>query len=75
MFTTNTHFGWGRFSDTLRKRWNSFSLACYVNRCKEAVAPDTIFSNTPAHNSGTKAAQLFAEGTSLFCGYIRHQNR
>jgi hypothetical protein len=60
-----TQYARGRVSDTLRQHWKSRFPACNVRRRNEAVATDTIFSNTPAVDSGVKAAQLFIGLTSL----------
>jgi hypothetical protein len=62
---STTQYARGRVSDTLRQHWKSRFPACNVRRCNEAVATDTIFSNTPAVDSGVKAAQLFIGRKSL----------
>jgi hypothetical protein len=59
-----TQYARGRVSDTLRQHWKSRFPACNVRRRNEAFATDTIFSDTPAVDSGVKAAQLFI-GRSL----------
>jgi hypothetical protein len=51
---------------TLRQQWKSHFPACNVCRPNEAVAStDTIFSDTPAVDSGVKSVQLFIERSSL----------
>jgi hypothetical protein len=60
-----TQYARGRVSDTLRQHWKSRFPACNVRRCNEAVATDTIFSDTPAVDSGVKSAQLFIGRSSL----------
>jgi hypothetical protein len=60
-----TQYARGRVSDTLRQHWKSRFPACNVRRRNEAVATDTIFSDTPAVDSGVQAAQLFVGRTSL----------
>ncbi|MFA9289401.1 MAG: reverse transcriptase domain-containing protein, partial [Weeksellaceae bacterium] len=59
-FDVTTQFARGRVTDTrLKQHWRSRFPACNVQRRNEPVATDTIFSNTPAVDSGVKAAQLF----------------
>jgi hypothetical protein len=53
----------GCMSNTIRQHWKSRFPACNVRRRNEAVATDTVFSDTPA--SGVKAAQIFIGRTSL----------
>ena len=56
---TTTQYARGRVSDNIRQHWKSRFTACNVRRRNEAVATDTVFSDTPAVDSGVKAAQLF----------------
>jgi hypothetical protein len=60
-----TQYARGRVSDTIRQHWKSRFPACNVRRRNEAVATDTVFSDTPAVDNGAKAAQLFIGRTSL----------
>jgi Reverse transcriptase (RNA-dependent DNA polymerase) len=60
-----TQYARGRVSDTIRQHWKSRFPACNVHRRNEAVATDTVFSDTPAVDSGVKAAQIFIGRTSL----------
>jgi hypothetical protein len=64
-----TQYARGRVSDTLRQHWKSRFPACNVRRRNEAVVTDTIFSDTPAVDSGVKAAQLFI-GRSLLVAEV-----
>jgi hypothetical protein len=58
-FAVTTQFARGRVSDTLKQHWRSSFPACNVKRCNEPVATDTVFSDTPAVDSGVTAAQIF----------------
>ena len=58
-FGVTTQFARGRVSDTLKQHWRTRFPACNVKRRNEPVATDTVFSDTPAVDSGTKAAQIF----------------
>ena len=60
-----TQYARGRVSDTIRQHWKSRFPACNVRRRNEPVATDTVFSDTPAVDSGVKAAQLFIGRKSL----------
>ncbi|MFA9289559.1 MAG: hypothetical protein ACEQSA_06845, partial [Weeksellaceae bacterium] len=64
-FDVTTQYARGRVSDTLKHHWRSRFPACNVKRRNEAVATDTVFSDTPAVDSGVKAAQLFVGRKSL----------
>jgi hypothetical protein len=59
----------GRVSDTIRHHWKSRFPACNLRRRNEAVATDTVFSYTPAIDSGVKAAQLFVGCSSLVADF------
>ena len=63
--TATTQFARGRVSETIRQHWKTRFPACNVRRRNEAVATDTVFSDTPAVDSGVKAAQIFIGRTSL----------
>jgi hypothetical protein len=60
-----TPYARGRVSDTLKQHRRSRFTACNVQRCNEAVATDTVFSDTPAVKSGVTAAQIFFGRQSL----------
>ena len=64
-FDVTTQYARGRVSDTLKQHWRSRFPACNVKRRNEAVATDTIFSDTPAVDSGAMAAQIFVGRKSL----------
>ena len=64
-FDVTTQYARGRVSDTLKHHWRSRFPACNVKRRNEPVATDTVFSDTPAVDSGVKAAQLFVGRKSL----------
>lgn len=53
------------FRIPMRKHFKSRFPAFNVSRRQEAVATDTFFSDTPAHNGGETAAQLFVGIKSL----------
>ena len=63
--SVTTQYARARISDTLRQHFKSRFPACNVHRRNEPVATDTIFSDTPAVDSGVKAAQLFVGRKSL----------
>ena len=64
-FDVTTQFARGRVSDTLKQHWRSRFPACNVKRRNEPVATDTVFSDTPAVDSGVTAAQIFVGRESL----------
>jgi hypothetical protein len=64
-FSVTTQFARGCVSDTLKQHWRSRFPACNVKRRNEPVATDTVFSDTPAVDSGFTAAQLFVGRHSL----------
>ena len=64
-FEVTTQFARGRVSDTLKQHWRSRFPACNVKRRNEPVATDTVFSDTPAADSGVTAAQIFVGRESL----------
>ncbi len=57
-------------STHLRKAFKSPFPALNVHRQDEPVATDTVFSDTPAIDSGAKAAQLFVGLLSLFTNVV-----
>ena len=64
-FDATTRYARGRVSDTLKQHWRSRFPACNVTFRNEAVATDTVFSDTPAVDTGSKAAQIFVGIGSL----------
>jgi hypothetical protein len=64
-FCVTTQFARGRVSDTLKQHWRSRFPACNIKRRNEPVATDTVFSDTPAVDSGVTAAQIFVGRQSL----------
>jgi hypothetical protein len=58
-FNVTTQYARGSVSDTLKHHWRSRFPACNVKRRNEPVATDTVFSDTPAVDSGVAAAQIF----------------
>jgi hypothetical protein len=64
-FDVTTQYARGRVSDTLKQHWRSRFPACNVKRRNEPVATDTVFSDTPAVDSGVTAAQIFVGRDSL----------
>ena len=51
----------------MKKRYRSPFPACNVHRRSEPVATDTVYSDTPAIDSGETAAQFFVGTESLVC--------
>jgi hypothetical protein len=49
----------------LKQHWHSRFPACNVKHLNEPVATDTVFSDTEAVDSGSKAAQIFVGRESL----------
>jgi hypothetical protein len=64
-FEVTTQYARGRVSDTIKQHWRSLFPACNVKRCNEPVATDTVFSDTPAVDSGVTCAQLCVGHESL----------
>jgi hypothetical protein len=64
-FSVITQYARGRILDTLKQHWRSRFPACNVKRRNEPVATDTVFSDTPAVDSGVTAAQIFVGWESL----------
>ncbi len=57
-------------STILRKRFQSPNLALNVHRRNEPVATDTIFSDTPAVDSGVTSAEFYVGcNTMVFDAY------
>jgi hypothetical protein len=55
----------GRISDTIKQHWCSRFLVFNVKRRIIPVATDTLFSDSPAVDSGVTSAQLFVGRESL----------
>ena len=51
----------------LKKRYKSPFPACNVHRRSVPVATDTVYSDTPAIDSGVTAAQFFVGTESMVC--------
>jgi hypothetical protein len=51
----------------LKKRYKSPFPACNVHHRSEPVATDTVYSDTPAIDSGVTAAQFFVGTESMVC--------
>jgi hypothetical protein len=64
-FDVTTQYARGRVSDTFKQHWRSRFPACNVKRRNEAVATDTVCSDTPAVDSSVTASQIFVGGESL----------
>ena len=54
-------------STHLKKQYRSPFPACNVHRRNKAVATDTVYSDTPAIDSGVTSAQFFVGHESLVC--------
>jgi hypothetical protein len=65
MFEVTTEYACGRVSDTIKQHWRSRFPVCNVKRRNKHVATDTLFSDTPAVDSGFPCAQLFVGRESL----------
>jgi hypothetical protein len=70
-FDVTTQYARVRVSDTLKKNWRSRFPACNVKRRNEPVATDTVFSDTPAVDSGVTAAQISIGRESLVADVYR----
>ena len=66
-FARTTQFYRMPMGTYLKKRYKSPFPACNVHRQNEPVATDTVYSDTPAIDSGIKAAQFFVGTESLVC--------
>ena len=64
-FEKTTQFGRMPMSSVLRKHYKSPFPALNVHRRNEALATDTVYSDTPAIDNGAIAAQIFIGTTSL----------
>ena len=64
-FGVTTQYARGRVSDTIKQHWRLRFPACNVKCRNEAVATDTVFSDTPAIDNGALRAQLFVGRKSL----------
>ncbi len=66
-FERTTQFYRMPMGTNLKKRYKSPFPACNVHRRDEPVATDTVYSDTPAIDSGITAAQLFVCTESMVC--------
>ena len=64
-FAITTQFYRTRASTHLKKHIRSPYPACNVHRRQEAIATDTVYSDTPAIDDGSKVTQIFVGTTSL----------
>ena len=53
--------------DYIKKHFKSCNPVFNISRCSEAVATDTIFSDTPAVDDGSTMAQFFCGHDTLVC--------
>ena len=58
-FKKTTQFYWMSANPSMKKTFRTPFPACNVHRRSEAVATDTVYSDTPAIDSGITAAQFF----------------
>ena len=64
-FNATTQFYRTPASTNLKKHFRSPYPACNVHRRQEALATDTVYSDTPAIDDGSKVAQIFVGTQSL----------
>ena len=64
-FNATTQFYRTPASTHLKKHFRSPYPACNVHRRQEALATDTVYSDTPAIDDGSKVAQVFVGTKSL----------
>ena len=64
-FEVTTQFARMPMSTILKKRYKSPNPALNVHRRNEAIATDTVYSDTPAIGGGETCAQVFVGTTSL----------
>ena len=57
--------------DYIKKHFKSRNPVFNIPRCSEAVATDTIFSDTPAVDDGSTMAQFFCGRDTLVCDAIK----
>ena len=67
-FNVTTRHGTAPHSqDYIKKHFKSRNPVSSIPRCSEAVATDTIFSDTPAVDDGSTMAQFFCGRDTLVC--------
>jgi hypothetical protein len=66
-FACTTQYARMPMSTVLRKHYKSPFPALNIHRRDEAIATDTVYSDTPAVDSGVTIAQLFVGLTSTVC--------
>ena len=64
---TTRHGSAPHTQDYIKKHFKSRNPVFNIPRCSEAVATDTIFSDTPAVDDGSTMAQFFCGRDSLVC--------
>ena len=64
-FSNTTQFYRTPASSHLKKHFRSPYPACNIHRRQEPIATDTVYSDTPAIDDGSKVAQIFVGTTSL----------
>ena len=64
-FNNTTQFYRATASAQLKKHFRSPYPACNIHRHQEPIAADTVYSDTPAIDDGSKVAQIFVGTTSL----------
>ena len=67
-FNVTTRYGTAPHTqDYIKKHFKSRNPVFNIPRCSEAVATDTIFSDTPAVDDGSTMAQFFCGRDTLVC--------
>ena len=64
---TTRHGSAPHTQDYIKKHFKSRNPVFNISRCSEAVATDTIFSDTPAVDDGSTMAQFFCGRDTLVC--------
>ena len=64
---TTRHGSAPHTQDYIKKHFKSRNPVFNIHRCSEAVATDTIFSDTPAVDDGSTMAQFFCGRDTLVC--------
>ena len=64
-FVATTQYAHMPMSSVLQKHYKSPFPVCNIHRRNESVATDTVYSDTPAIDSGAASAQIFVGTTSL----------
>ncbi len=69
-----TQYTWNSYNLPFHKHYHSCFSALDVDCCCEAVATNTIYSDTPAINDGVTCAQIFV-GRNTCCQFLQHEIR